>query len=665
MHSKTKSKPNSKRISKKTSQIEVELQHVEDNFDEQTTKRTTQQQSVQSSSSSRPKTTSAITTDTDESENQDELTGDKQDDSDGDTLKSEVWNYATKLNNGKAKCNNCNREISCKDHSTTGLRRHLFRCIKIPSFMSHRNGSTTSSIGHDLKRRLNELVYKCIIEDGRTFGDLRNPGIIRLLEDIIPGYKPPTRRTVQRQLKRLCNNHTRWLVAELKRIDTLAVTTDLWSDKKMNSYMCLTGHYINSDSKLQSKVLSFTAFPERHTGGQISYTIKKELKRLQVYDKTHTITCDGAANIKKSFESLKPKRVHCLGHKLHLIVCNALCLWVKKQQINETEDQGEPMNESFEDGDSSIITTNNSNDFDDTHNTDIDQTTWHESDMIDDDDLSSGEDDAMSDDSSDTSDVVNDNWKEGVLEDLTSITCIEQYTINQAIKKCRDFVKAVSKSSILSNFINKEKGKDKLSNSLMIDCKSRWSSTHRLVQSILFHKSIIGRLYAEKYELNLTRKQLIKLTGYELNRDEWIILDCVQEVLNSFFDATKLVSGKQYSTIGLGYFTVNNLKEYIEERDGNHEVDQLKRLLLRQLINYFDNDADQYDFLKRHAFFDPIGFGILDRADRTKFEREIRNLDKERIESVVDSDLSSRHLQATAKKASTSNLLNGFLSSVG
>ncbi|CAF3226221.1 unnamed protein product, partial [Rotaria socialis] len=158
--------------------------------------------------------------------------------------------------------------------------------------------------------------------------------------------------------------------------------------------------------------------------------------------------------------------------------------------------------------------------------------------MIDDDDLSSGEDDAMSDDSSDTSDVVNDNWEEGVLEDLTSITCIEQYTINQAIKKCRDFVKAVSKSSILSNFINKEKGKDKLSNSLMIDCKSRWSSTHRLVQSILFHKSIIGRLYAEKYELNLTRKQLIKLTGYELNRDEWIILDCVQEVLNSFFEAT-------------------------------------------------------------------------------------------------------------------------------
>ena len=40
------------------------------------------------------------------------------------------------------------------------------------------------------------------------------------------------------------------------------------------------------------------------------------------------------------------------------------------------------------------------------------------------------------------------------------------------------------------------------------------------------------------------------------------MLDNAQQVLNSFFEATKLVSGKQYSTIGLGYFTVNNLKEY-------------------------------------------------------------------------------------------------------
>jgi hypothetical protein len=163
------------------------------------------------------------------------------------------------------------------------------------------------------------------------------------------GYKVPTRRTVQRQLKRLHHSHTKLLLNELKNIDTLAVTTDLWSDKKLNSYMCLTGHFINTNSKLSSKVLSFTIFNERHTGEQISYTIKKELKRLQVYEKTCTITCDGASNIRKSFKTLNPKRIHCIGHKLHLTVCNALCLWVKEPQADESSTTGEAGDESSDD----------------------------------------------------------------------------------------------------------------------------------------------------------------------------------------------------------------------------------------------------------------------------------------------------------------------------
>jgi hypothetical protein len=172
------------------------------------------------------------------------------------------------------------------------------------------------------------------------------------------GYKAPTRRTVQRQLKRLQKDHTQLHLNELKNIDSLAVTTDLWSDKKSNSYMCLTGHFINSHAKLSSKVLSFTVFNERHTGEHISYTIKKELKRLQVYEKTHTITCDGASNMRKSFRTLIAKRVHCIGHKLHLTVCNAFCLWVKEPELDKSSCTVEP-----DDGtnDDSAVANNSNN----------------------------------------------------------------------------------------------------------------------------------------------------------------------------------------------------------------------------------------------------------------------------------------------------------------
>ena len=130
-----------------------------------------------------------------------------------------------------------------------------------------------------------------------------------------------------------------------------------------------------------------------------------------------------------------------------------------------------------------------------------------ELDVMDDDNSSNDEDSDISDVSSEVSDLTNDNWEEGVVEDTPSITCVEQYTINQAIQKCRGFVNTINKSSVLSNFINNQKTKDKLQCTLLIDYKSRWSSSHRLIQSMLLHKSIIGRLYAEKYVLQLTRKQ--------------------------------------------------------------------------------------------------------------------------------------------------------------
>ncbi|CAF4343832.1 unnamed protein product, partial [Adineta steineri] len=75
------------------------------------------------------------------------------------------------------------------------------------------------------QKKLNELVYQCVIQDGRNFGDLRKPGMIRLLNEIVPGYTPPTRRTVQRQLTRYYYDHTKMLVTELKTINALAVTT--------------------------------------------------------------------------------------------------------------------------------------------------------------------------------------------------------------------------------------------------------------------------------------------------------------------------------------------------------------------------------------------------------------------------------------------------------
>jgi len=97
-------------------------------------------------------------------------------------------------------------------------------------------------------------------------------------------------------------------------------------------------------------ILDFSCFPLRHYSINISKTIQESLTELNVYEKTITITSDGASNMVKIFETLRPdmRRIHCMcsqkellittvcvlftgiAHRLHLTVCNSLGLWLRK-----------------------------------------------------------------------------------------------------------------------------------------------------------------------------------------------------------------------------------------------------------------------------------------------------------------------------------------------
>jgi hypothetical protein len=187
MHSKTIPKVNSRKKRKTINGSKDQVEHLDDILNEKLVTVTTRQQSIRSSLSSNSRNTVTITTNVDETSDQAQSTDQTQENTDTLPMKSEVWDYATKLHNGKVKCHKCNREISCKDHSTTGLRRHLQRCLNISKFISNAHRSSNSTINNDMKKKLNELVYKCIIEDGRSFGDLRKPGMARFIEEILPG----------------------------------------------------------------------------------------------------------------------------------------------------------------------------------------------------------------------------------------------------------------------------------------------------------------------------------------------------------------------------------------------------------------------------------------------------------------------------------------------
>lgn len=138
--------------------------------------------------------------------------------------------------------------------------------------------------------------------------------------------------------------HRKTLADDLSRAQFIAITTDFWCDRSSRSFICMTGHWYTTKMEMKSKILVFKPFHDRHTSENIASCLEQELKRLSIYEKITTITCDGASNMKSSFKSIdaRIKRLQCLAHKLHLIVCNALGLWVKKKKTpNDCDSNGE------------------------------------------------------------------------------------------------------------------------------------------------------------------------------------------------------------------------------------------------------------------------------------------------------------------------------------
>ncbi|CAF0857088.1 unnamed protein product [Didymodactylos carnosus] len=184
------------------------------------------------------------------------------------------------------------------------------------------------------KRILDAIAIQCVIEDGRSFSDLRKAGMMKLLDALLPGYIAPHRNTIQRNLEGLYNYHYAKLAQQLKEVNYISLTCDFWSDRRLQSYLVITGHFVDVNFKLASKIICFTQFRHRHMSKTIAETIIEKLKNLGVYEKITSITCDNASNMVKMFDSLRDgvTRLGCIAHKLHLVICNALCLWTKPQK---------------------------------------------------------------------------------------------------------------------------------------------------------------------------------------------------------------------------------------------------------------------------------------------------------------------------------------------
>ena len=270
-------------------------------------------------------------------------------------FQSEVWNFFTMIegrNPPRAACNFCKKDLAAdvKRSGTSGLWNHHRHCEKNPNNLDVKNqtilgfepkkeGDTDGrqlAVVHFDKEACRLAVAKYIVLDELSFRHVEHEGFRELVRVLEPRFTLPSRFTVARDIFQLYLDEKEKLKKVLKE-ERISITTDTWTSIQNINYMCITAHWVDSDWKLQKRIISFCQITD-HKGETIGAELEGCINAWGI-QKLFTITVDNASSnstaidyirekyqLKKSALILDGEFLHlrCSAHIVNLIVTEGL-----------------------------------------------------------------------------------------------------------------------------------------------------------------------------------------------------------------------------------------------------------------------------------------------------------------------------------------------------
>uniref|UniRef100_A0A5B7AIU7 BED-type domain-containing protein n=1 Tax=Davidia involucrata TaxID=16924 RepID=A0A5B7AIU7_DAVIN len=263
---------------------------------------------------------------------------------------STVWNefkeVVTKEGIKKMKCIYCVQLfVIPPTGATTQFHRHLTRCTqrqlakkkqKMLSVEKNEDDSVTtvSNFKYDYAK-VRELASHMILYHEYPFLQMEHVLFNKFMRANTPNWKKITRTTAKNDCRATYEIEKKKLKTLLKSVNRVNITTDMWkSGNQKIGYMVVTGHFIDSEWRLQKRVLNFFNVPPPHSGVIIADALQKCFIEWGIEDKVSTITVDNAkyndtaVRILKDNFSLKKKlafagkifHARCCAHIINLMV---------------------------------------------------------------------------------------------------------------------------------------------------------------------------------------------------------------------------------------------------------------------------------------------------------------------------------------------------------
>ncbi|CAF4948123.1 unnamed protein product [Pieris macdunnoughi] len=177
-----------------------------------------------------------------------------------------------------------------------------------------------------IKKQIDDHLMNLFIWDLQPFSIVEDKGFRELINFAFPNYTIPSR-------KYFANNLLPGLYEEIK-INTktalnedaksVCLTTDMWTSRNNDSYLAVTGHYVDKNFILQSVLLECKVFESSHTALHIAQELRNVAQDWNILDKVLLVVSDNGANIKNAILQLEWRHFGCYAHTLNLAVQKVL-----------------------------------------------------------------------------------------------------------------------------------------------------------------------------------------------------------------------------------------------------------------------------------------------------------------------------------------------------
>ena len=231
----------------------------------------------------------------------------------------------TPVDENKVMCKYCLKFYSTKT-SPTILKRHLVN--------RHHDIINEDVLETKQKPSQEGFISSLIcwmIDDLQPFSVVERKSFQNLIESIPLNVTIPCRQSIAKLMDEEFEKERTIQISQLSTLKSkISLTLDIWTSNSDDPYIGVIAHFVNSNWKLESKVLSVCKFEHPHTGEAIGEKLISISNQYSIANKIVSITTDSAANMIRGYETFanylyetyQIRLIHyrCAAHIINLVV---------------------------------------------------------------------------------------------------------------------------------------------------------------------------------------------------------------------------------------------------------------------------------------------------------------------------------------------------------